>query len=130
MMLGYLNTQSIVNTSNMVWDGRTLESHGLLSNPDAEIEYAYNSNGIRVSKYHIDVSNANNYRHIYTLDGTKILREVYRHIHSGVNEIYYYLYDESGSVIGFTFNNNTYYYQKNLQGVSAECRRGRIKRGG
>ena len=104
------------NTSSMDWEGRTLKKHGLLSNPDAEIEYSYNSDGIRISKYHKDVSNGNNYRHSYRLDGTKIVLEQYYHIHDGITETYYYLYDESGSVIGFQYNNKTYYYQKNIQG--------------
>ena len=52
--------------------------------------------------------------HDYVLDGTNIIRETVTG--SGTTYTLYYLYDESGSVQGFIYNNNYYYYQKNLQG--------------
>ena len=51
--------------------------------------------------------------HDYVLDGTNIIRETVTG--GGTTYTLHYLYDETGSVVGFIYNNN-YYYQKNLQG--------------
>ena len=61
--------------------------------------FTYNAEGIRTSKNNIT----------YTLDGTKILAE------TRATGIIKYLYGING-VIGFTYNGNTYYYEKNVQG--------------
>ena len=68
------------------------------------IEYTYNANGIRTSK------KVNGILHTYTLDGTKILREVW----DGNTLIP--LYDNEDSVCGILYNNVPYYFIKNLQG--------------
>ena len=68
------------------------------------IQYAYNANGIRTSKTVDDV------RHSYTLDGTKVLRETW-----GSNTLIP-VYDNEDTVCGIVYNNEPYYYQKNLQG--------------
>ena len=66
--------------------------------------YTYNANGIRTSK------TVNGVKHTYTLDGTKILREVWG------NNTLIPLYDNEESVCGIVFNNEPFYFQKNLQG--------------
>ena len=66
--------------------------------------YTYNANGIRTSK------TINGVTHTYTLDGTKILREVW----DGNTLIP--LYDNEESVCGILYNNVPYYFIKNLQG--------------
>ena len=66
--------------------------------------YTYNANGIRTSK------TINGVKHTYTLDGTKILREVW-----GSNTLIP-LYDNEENVCGIVYNNTPYYFLKNLQG--------------
>ncbi len=66
--------------------------------------YTYNANGIRTSKTVAGI------KHTYTLDGTKILREVW-----GENTLVP-LYDNEDSVCGIIYNDEPYYFQKNLQG--------------
>ena len=66
--------------------------------------YTYNANGIRTSK------TVNGVKHTYTLDGAKILRETW-----GSNTSIP-LYDNEDSVCGIIYNNNPYYFLKNLQG--------------
>ena len=66
--------------------------------------YTYNANGIRTSK------TVNGVKHTYTLDGAKILREAWG------NNTLIPLYDNEESVCGIVFNNEPFYFQKNLQG--------------
>ena len=66
--------------------------------------YTYNANGIRTSKTVGGVT------HTYTLDGTKILKESW-----GENTLIP-LRDNEDSVCGIIFNNEPYYFLKNLQG--------------
>ena len=66
--------------------------------------YTYNANGIRTSK------TVNGVKHTYTLDGTKILREAWD------SNTLIPLYDNGESVCGIVFNNEPFYFQKNLQG--------------
>ena len=66
--------------------------------------YTYNANGIRTSK------TVGGVKHTYTLDGTKILREVWG------NNTLIPLYDNEEGVCGILCNNVPYYFIKNLQG--------------
>ncbi len=66
--------------------------------------YTYNANGIRTSK------TVNGIKHTYTLDGTKILCEAW----SGNTLVP--LYDNEESVCGIIYNDEPFYFQKNLQG--------------
>jgi len=66
--------------------------------------YTYNANGIRTSK------TVNGVKHEYTLDGTKVLREVWN------DNTLTPLYDNEDSVCGIDYNGFAYYFQKNLQG--------------
>ena len=66
--------------------------------------YTYNANGIRTSKTVGGVT------HTYTLDGTKILREVWD------GNTLVPLYDNEDSVCGIVYNGTPYYFVKNLQG--------------
>ena len=68
------------------------------------IEYTYNANGIRTSK------TVGGVKHTYTLEGTKILREMW-----GANTLVP-IYDNEESVCGILYNNTPYYFIKNLQG--------------
>ena len=66
--------------------------------------YTYNANGIRTSK------TVDGIRHDYVLDGVKILREAW-----GDNTLVP-LYDNEEGVCGILYNNEPYYFVKNLQG--------------
>ena len=66
--------------------------------------YTYNASGIRMTK------TVGGVKHTYTLDGTKIIREVW-----GGNTLFP-LYDVDDSVCGINYNGNYYYFAKNLQG--------------
>ena len=95
--------------STMTWEGRELQSATVTAGP--RVTYEYNSSGIRTKK---TLGSAIEYK--YTLDGTKILSETATQLLSGSSYTLYYLYDASGSVQGFIYNNQYYYFQKNLQG--------------
>ncbi len=66
--------------------------------------YTYNQDGIRTSK------TVNGVRTDYYLNGTTIVMQK-----TGDNCIWF-TYDENGLVTGFKYNNQNYYYYKNLQG--------------
>ena len=66
--------------------------------------YTYNANGIRTSK------TVNGVKHTYTLDGTKILCEAW----SGNTLVP--LYDNEEGICGIIYNDEPFYFQKNLQG--------------
>ena len=68
------------------------------------IAYTYNANGIRTSK------TVDGIKHTYTLEGTKILREEWN------GNTLIPLYDNEETVCGILYNNEPYYFQKNLQG--------------
>lgn len=68
------------------------------------IKYTYDSNGIRTSKTIDGVKTT------YQLDGTKIVSE------TTDENIKWFIYDNDDSVIGFGYNENAYYFEKNAQG--------------
>ena len=78
--------------------------------------YTYNANGIRTSKTVDGVT------HTYTLDGTKILRETWG------NNTLIPLYDNEESVCGILYNDEPFYFFKNLQGdiISIMNREGNV----
>ena len=69
-----------------------------------DFEYTYNANGIRTSK------KIDGIKHIYTLEGTKILREEW-----GTHTLIP-LYDNEDSVCGLRYDQFNYFFIKNLQG--------------
>lgn len=66
--------------------------------------YKYNSSNIRVEKH------ANGVTTNYILDGSIILQEV-----RSDGKVLKYYYDKNESIIGFNYNDNDYFYLKNLQ---------------
>ena len=88
------------NASAFTWEGRKLKS--LTKMDGTVISYAYDENGIRTGK------TAGSENVSYVLDGTKIVREI-RSAYTLT-----FLYDNSGTLIGFNYNNGTtsadYYY--------------------
>ena len=102
------NPTNWINANNLTWKARELQSLNVTGGPSVAFEY--NSDGIRTKK-----TVGGSVIHNYTLDGTKIIRETVTNNGAAFYD-FYYLYDETGSVQGFIYNNNYYYYQKNLQG--------------
>ena len=91
-----------LNGYNFTWTNRRLTS---VVNEDTNISYTYNHNGIRTSK------TVNGVTTNYTVDeNNNIIEQT-----DGTNTIKF-VYDSSNSPIYFTYNNATYYYEKNLQG--------------
>lgn len=87
----------------LTWEkGRQLKK--FVKSDGTVIDYTYNANGIRTSK------KVNGILHTYTLDGTKILREVWD------GDTLVPLYDNEDGVCGILYNNIPYYFIKNLQG--------------
>ena len=68
------------------------------------VTYTYDESGTRTGKTVNGVSTQ------YYINGSQILAQK-----SG-EDILYFLYDETGSAVGFKYNNNLYIYRKNLQG--------------
>ncbi len=92
---------------NLTWEkGRQLKSFEKVEENGAKklFSYTYNANGIRTSK------TVDGVRHDFVLDGAKILRETW-----GGNTLTP-LYDNEDSVCGIIYNEEPYYFQKNLQG--------------
>ena len=90
----------------LTWEkGRQLKSFD-------DITYTYNANGIRTSK------TVDGIKHVYELDGTKILRECWNYDEATktYKDILVPLYDNEDSVCGITYNQVPYYFSKNLQG--------------
>ena len=91
----------------LTWEkGRQLKSFEKIKDDGTKqvISYTYNANGIRTSK------TVDGIKHTYTLDGTKILREEWN------GNTLIPLYDNEETVCGILYNNEPYYFQKNLQG--------------
>jgi len=87
----------------LTWEkGRQLKQ--FVKTDGTSISYTYNANGIRTSK------TVNGALHTYTLDGTKILREEW------AGNTIVPLYDNEESVCGILYNDEPYYFTKNLQG--------------
>ena len=85
-----------------IWVGRQM---GYVDSPEGMwAYYNYNADGIRTKK------DINGVTTNYFLDGSTILAE-----QTGSNVIWY-IYDSTGEILGFTYNDTPYYYLKNQQG--------------
>ncbi len=81
----------------LTWiNGRQLNSYN-------NITYKYNHSGIRTGKI------INGVEINYYLEGTKIIFE------KSDNDVICYIYDDVDGLIGFKYNNDVYYYVKNIQ---------------
>ena len=107
-LLTSYNGQSITYDAQgnpLTYLGHTLEwEKGRQLKKFDNVEYTYNANGIRTSK------KVGGVLHTYTLDGTKILREVWD------GNTLVPLYDNEDGVCGILYNSVPYYFIKNLQG--------------
>ena len=103
------------NAQSFTWDGRKLTRQDISST--SSVTYAYNADGIRVSKSYNSSSERLSRSYQYILDGTNVIYEKQQTVAQfggETNELYYH-YDESGAA-GFELNGVTYYYLKNIQG--------------
>jgi YD repeat-containing protein len=74
------------------------------------IAYNYNYDGIRTSKTITNKSTNTSTTTTYIYDGSKLIYQT-----DGTNTLWF-IYDASGSPVGFTLNGTAYYYMLNLQG--------------
>ena len=95
------NPLSYRNSINLTWEGRNLT--GFKSNNN-NVTYTYNSDGIRTSK------TIDNIKTTYQHEDSKIISETTN------GNIKWYIYDDSNNILGFQYNNKTYYFEKNAQG--------------
>ena len=87
---------------SMTWqNGRELAA---LTTADKNISYAYGEGGLRISK------TVNGTETQYCWDGSRLLAQ------KTGDTWMHFLYDETGSVIGFRYNGGIYIFTKNLQG--------------
>lgn len=96
-----IGNMTAIGTATLTWENGILLSG--YSDSNLSINYKYDSNGTRESK------TVNNQTTDYYLDGEKIIYE------ARGSDILYYLYDLSG-IIGLEYDNQKYYYIKNIQG--------------
>ena len=110
------NPTNWIDISNLVWDGKVLDSITIEENHT--VDYTYTSDGLRTRKYEYNGNEYYYYDHSYVLDGSKILKEtiLYSSAFNGNSTITLeYYYDESG-IASFRYNGTVYHYIKNLQG--------------
>lgn len=88
----------IGNTTYNWSDDRELQS---ISNTNLNVSYKYDRNGIHTKKI------LNNEEISYCLENSSMVIEKHK------NYMLYFLRDDSNNLLGFTYNNNTYYYKKN-----------------
>ena len=96
-----------LNGYTFTWSGRRLAA---AVNANTDISYTYNHNGIRTSK---TVNGTTTY---YEVDENNNVVKQYELVNDAETNVIEFVYDSSNSPIYFTYNNATYYYEKNLQG--------------
>ena len=96
-----------LNGYTFTWSGRRLTA---AVNANTNISYTYNHNGIRTSK---TVNGTTTY---YEVDENNNVVKQYELVNDAETNVIEFVYDSSNSPIYFTYNNATYYYEKNLQG--------------
>ena len=96
-----------LNGYTFTWSGRRLTA---AVNANTNISYTYNHNCIRTSK---TVNGTTTY---YEVDENNNVVKQYELVNDAETNVIEFVYDSSNSPIYFTYNNATYYYEKNLQG--------------
>ena len=89
------------------WTNRRLTS---ATSTDNSISYTYNYDGIRTSK------TINGITTYYVVDENNNVVKQYELVNDVETNVIEFVYESNGSPIYFTYNNATYYYEKNLQG--------------
>src|SRR5690606_26959048 len=70
-----------------------------------QYKYTYNEKGMTVEK------DVNGIKTTYQLQGSKVVCEIKN------NETIYYHYDEKNRLVGFEYNNEQYFYVRDLMGI-------------
>ena len=89
-----------IGDSELTWNGRQLTN---INGNDLNISYAYNGDGLRISK-EVDGVKTEYFYNGSLLAGQK----------TG-DDVIVFMYDNNGDIFGFTYNGTEYYYVKNLQ---------------
>ena len=89
------------------WTNRRLTS---ATSTDTNIAYTYNHNGIRTSK---TINGVTTY---YEVDENNNVVKQYELVNDVETNVIEFVYDSNNTPLYFTYNNATYYYEKNLQG--------------
>jgi len=95
------NPLSYRDNMQFAWNERELAS---ICTDDNEVEYTYDSEGFRKSK------TVNGVETTYQLEGAKIISE------STSEEVKWYIYDDGDLIVGFEYQDEVFYFEKNAQG--------------
>ena len=96
-----------LNGYSFTWANRRLTS---ATSADNSISYTYNHSGIRTSK---TVKGITTY---YEVDENNNIVKQYELVDGVESNVIEFVYGSDGSPVYFTYNNATYYYEKNMQG--------------
>jgi RHS repeat-associated protein len=99
----YLGNPTSIGTKSLTWEGRRLKAI-----PSDNISYTYNEQGIRTTK------NVNGDITTYYLKGSNIIAEKINQVTTFFN------YNEQDELIGFEYDNNQYFYVRDLLGKITE----------
>lgn len=91
-----------IGNIDLTWSGAGILSSYNDNSRNINVQYKYNSNGVRTSK------NVNGNEIVYYLENSKIV------IEKNCNSMLYYLWDSHDNVYGIKYNNNIYYFLKNI----------------
>ena len=82
------NPTNWIDISNLVWDGKVLDSITIEENHT--VDYTYTSDGLRTRKYEYNGNEYYYYDHSYVLDGSKILKEtiLYSSAFNGIIQLF------------------------------------------
>ena len=96
-----------LNGYSFTWANRRLTS---ATSADNSISYTYNHSGIRTSK------TVNGTATYYEVDENNNVVKQYELVDGVESNVIEFVYGNDGSPVYFTYNNATYYYEKNMQG--------------
>ena len=107
--LGYdaNGNMTALNGYSFTWANRRLTS---ATSADNSISYTYNHSGIRTSK------TVNGTATYYEVDEKNNVIKQYELANNAETNVIEFVYGSDGSPVYFTYNNATYYYEKNMQG--------------
>lgn len=85
----------------MSWSGRRLKSA-------SGTTYEYNADGIRTAK------RSGSFDEFYSIEGGRIA--AMKRVEGGDEKVVLFNYDEAGQLVGFTYGDKEYFYERNLMG--------------
>jgi RHS repeat-associated protein len=99
----YLGNPTMIGSKTLSWEGRKL-----IAIPSDNVSYAYNEQGIRTKKIVDGVETK------YHLKGSNIIAETTNSVTT------FFIYNEQDELVGFEYNNNHYFYVRDLLGKITE----------